>query len=360
MLRTLGDNLPAGFVYQVAATPDGGRRFTHVSAGVERVLGVPPAEVLADAAAVYGLIDPADAPRVAAAEAAALAGVRPFACEFRVRTRAGAERWVHCRSAPRRLADGAWVWDGLLTDATDRKAAEAALAAADRRKDEFLAMLAHELRNPLAPLRASLHVLGATGSEDDRRRCLDIMARQVQTLDRLVADLLDLSRVRRGEVGLRRELVDLRDVLAEAAEASRPLVDQAGHALGLHLPGEPLAVDGDRVRLAQVFVNLLNNAAKYTGPGGAIEVRAERAGGEAVVRVRDTGAGIPADMLGRVFDLFVQVGGSRDRSQGGLGIGLALVRRLVELHGGTVEARSAGPGRGSAFVVRLPAARAFG
>jgi signal transduction histidine kinase len=186
-------------------------------------------------------------------------------------------------------------------------------------------------------------------------RARDIIDHQVQSLARLVDDLLDISRISRGKVELRRERVDLSAVATMAVETSRPLIDRRGHRLTVELCNEPLPLDADPIRLRQVITNLLNNAAKYTDPGGQVELRAGREGDRAVIRVRDNGVGIPPEMLPRIFELFTQVEGSRERSDGGLGIGLALVKRLVELHGGTVTASSAGPGQGSEFTVRLPA-----
>jgi signal transduction histidine kinase len=230
------------------------------------------------------------------------------------------------------------------------------LKEADRRKDEFLALLAHELRNPLAPIRNSLHALQLAGADPAvAARARDMMERQVGHLVRLVDDLLDVSRIMRGKVELRREEVELAAVLARAVETARPLVEAGRHDLTVDLPPEPIRLDADAVRLAQVFGNLLANAAKYTEPGGRIRLSVEAHGPEFVVRVRDTGIGIPADMLARVFDPFVQTDAARNKSQGGLGLGLALVKSLVELHGGAVAAHSAGPGLGSEFVVRLPA-----
>ncbi|WP_437729825.1 ATP-binding protein [Sorangium sp. So ce1335] len=228
----------------------------------------------------------------------------------------------------------------------------------DRRKDEFLATLAHELRNPLAPIRTGLEILQVAGSQEQARKIVDMMERQVGHMVRMVDDLLDVSRITRGKVELRRERVDLRAVLNGALETSRPLIEAAAHELAVRLPAEPLLLDADPTRLAQVFANLLNNAAKYTPGGGVIRLAAERDGASVVVRVKDNGVGVPADMLPRVFDMFTQVVRSIDRAQGGLGIGLTLVRRLVELHGGTVHAESEGPGRGSTFTVRLPLAAA--
>ncbi|MGK3984502.1 GAF domain-containing protein [Sorangium sp. So ce136] len=226
----------------------------------------------------------------------------------------------------------------------------------DRRKDEFLATLAHELRNPLAPIRTGLEILQVSGSAEQDRKILAMIERQVGHMVRMVDDLLDVSRITRGKVELRRERVDLRAVLNSALETSRPLLEAAEHELAVRLPAEPLLLDADPTRLAQVFANLLNNAAKYTPGGGVIRLAAQRDGAAVVVRVMDNGVGIPADMLPKVFDMFTQVVRSIDRAQGGLGIGLTLVRRLVELHGGTVHAESEGPGRGSTFTVRLPLA----
>jgi signal transduction histidine kinase/ActR/RegA family two-component response regulator len=237
----------------------------------------------------------------------------------------------------------------------ERERAEEALRKADRRKDEFLAILAHELRNPLAPIRNSLHVLQLTGRDDPAaRRVAEMMERQVSHMVRLVDDLLEVSRITRGKIELRREELDVGSVIQNAIETSRPLIDAGGHALAVQLPPEHLAVHGDGVRLAQVFSNLLNNAAKYTDPHGTIEVAARRDGDAVVVSVKDSGTGIPADMLPRVFELFTQVDGATNRAHGGLGIGLTLVKNLVEMHGGSIDAKSDGPGKGSEFVVRLP------
>jgi signal transduction histidine kinase/DNA-binding response OmpR family regulator len=227
---------------------------------------------------------------------------------------------------------------------------------ADQHKNEFLSMLAHELRNPLAPIRNAVHILQLRGSDQPELRAVrDVIDRQVQQLIRLVDDLLDISRITRGKIRLQTEIVELSTVVARAVETSRPLIEARHHELTVLLPPEPLRVDGDPVRLAQVLGNLLNNAAKYTEEGGRIALTVEKDSDEAVLRVRDSGVGIPADMLGSIFDLFTQVDRSLDRSQGGLGIGLTLVHRLVEMHGGRVQAFSAGPNRGSEFVVRLPA-----
>ncbi|HZH15310.1 MAG TPA: ATP-binding protein [Archangium sp.] len=224
---------------------------------------------------------------------------------------------------------------------------------ADRRKDEFLAMLGHELRNPLSPMVTALQLMRMKdGAALERERT--IIERQVEHLTRLVDDLLDVSRITRGKVQLKRGRIDLAAVLMKAAEMAGPLLEQRSHYLEMPAPAGPLFVDGDPARLAQVLANLLNNAAKYTDPGGRIVVSAVGEGEQAVVRIRDNGAGIAPNILPRIFDMFVQEGRSIDRSQGGLGLGLAIVRSLVELHGGTVSVHSEGLGRGSEFVVRLP------
>lgn len=242
----------------------------------------------------------------------------------------------------------------VARDITQRRVVEQQLRDADRRKDEFLATLAHELRNPLAPIRNSLHILRVTAISDPAvERVRDIMERQVNHMVRLVDDLLEISRITRGKIELRRERVELAAIIGSAVETSKPLMDTAGQELIIAIPPEPLTLDGDPVRLAQVFSNLLNNASKYSDSGEKIWLTARREGKTAVVSVRDNGIGIPADMLPRVFDMFTQGQDSLPRAQGGLGIGLTLVRSLVQLHGGTVDALSAGEGKGSEFVVRL-------
>ena len=243
-----------------------------------------------------------------------------------------------------------------LQDITERKAAEQALKEAARRKDEFLATLAHELRGPLAPLRNMLEVMKRAGNDGDLiKQARATMDRQVSQMTRLIDDLLDLSRISRDKIELKRERLELASVVYHAVEASRPFSDSAGHELSVALPLEPIYLDADPVRITQVIGNLLNNACKYTESGGNIWLSAERQGSDLVMKVKDTGVGIPTDMLSRIFEMFAQVGRSLEQSQGGLGIGLTLVKRLVELHGGSVEAFSEGPGRGSEFVVRLPA-----
>jgi PAS domain S-box-containing protein len=240
-------------------------------------------------------------------------------------------------------------------ESLERLAAE--LAETDRRKTEFLATLAHELRNPLAPISNGLHLMRmASGNPRAQEKAREMMERQLRQLVHLVDDLLDIARISCGKVDLKKERIDLKTVLAGAVESSTPLVGAAGHTLALQLADEGLELVADPIRLGQVVSNLLNNAAKYTPSGGRIELSARREADDAVISVADNGIGIPPDALPQVFEMFTQVGRDRDRSQGGLGIGLALVRRLVELHGGSVRADSAGTGQGSVFTVRLPLA----
>jgi PAS domain S-box-containing protein len=314
-----------------------------------------------DLAGVATHIHPEDWPRVQAGLEAALQvdGNGNFAEEFRWVHADGSVRWTQSRGQvlfadvdgeqrPVRLT-------GSAVDVTERHRTEDALREASRRKDEFLATLAHELRNPLAPLRNCLHLLRAEGA--DRERLQAVMERQVAQLGRLVDDLMEVSRITRGNVPLQLAAVVLDEVVQRAVETSQPLIDAAGHRLRIELPSPPLVLQADAVRVAQVLANLLNNAAKYTEPGGEITLRARREEGAVVLEVRDTGIGIAPGQLSRVFDLFTQVDGGLARAQGGLGIGLTLVRSLVELHGGSVQACSDGIGCGSVFVVRLPLRR---
>ena len=243
----------------------------------------------------------------------------------------------------------------MAIDITDRKRAEETLRETDRRKDEFLATLAHELRNPLAPIRNSLQILKMPRLDAATiERAREMMERQVHQLVRLVDDLLDVSRVMRGKIELRTEQVELATVVARAVETAQPLIEAQGHELTVSLPPDSLSLDADPLRLAQVVGNLLTNAAKYTEANGRIWLTARREGDEAVMRVRDDGIGIAPDMLPHVFELFVQADHSSTKAQGGLGIGLTLVKNLVEMHNGTVEAHSAGLGAGCEFVIRLP------
>ncbi len=244
---------------------------------------------------------------------------------------------------------------GLAHDITDRKRAEEALKEADRRKDEFLAILAHELRNPLAPLRNGLQVMRLASADAVAvAQARDMMERQLSHMVRLIDDLLDISRISRNKMELRRQRVAVSEIVSNSIETARPLIEAAEHRLTVSLPPEPVFIDGDLTRLAQVVSNLLTNSAKYTRRGGQIWLTAERTPEEVVITVRDTGIGIPSFELPRVFGMFSQIDRSIERATGGLGIGLALVKALVEMHGGTVTAESEGMGHGSKFTVRLP------
>jgi two-component system CheB/CheR fusion protein len=310
-----------------------------------------------------GHVHPDDLGRVLAEWRVASASGRPYEVEYRLRRHDGAWRWFLARGIPQRDARGAVThWFGTCTDVDEAKRLEQALRAneqslreADRRKDEFLATLAHELRNPLAPIRSAAKILGSPRlGERELAWSRDVIARQVQHMARLLDDLLDISRITRGRLELRRGRIGLAGIVEAAVETARPLLDARRHALHVSLPEPPPDLDADPVRLAQVLANLLTNAAKYTDPGGHVELRATVVAGEVRIAVRDDGIGIAPEALGRVFEMFSQVTAALDRSEGGLGIGLALVRGLVELHGGRVEARSEGLGRGSEFVVVLP------
>jgi two-component system CheB/CheR fusion protein len=316
----------------------------------------------------FQLIHAEDRDRVMAAVSEALATPGEHAVEFRVVRADGEVRWGEARGTVLRDETGRPVrMIGVAVDITEQKRREAerqellareqearaAAESANRTKDEFLAMLGHELRNPIAAVRNA--VTAARLDERRRERALDIARRQTDQLARLVDDLMDVARITQGRIQLRRERVGLAGVLQGAVDATRLLVEDRGHTLTVAQPSEPVELEGDPVRLEQIFTNLLANAAKYTNRGGRIEVEATHAAESVTVCVRDTGIGIAPEMLPRIFDLFTQATRALDRGHGGLGIGLTVVKRLVELHGGRVEGRSEGPGRGAEFVVRLPA-----
>jgi PAS domain S-box-containing protein len=325
--------------------------------GVRRLLGYESEEFIGLEAAM--LFTPEDAKRgIPAAElneavATGTAGNDRWMCR-----KDGSRFWASGVTTALRNHLGAHIgFTKVMRDLTARMQSEESLRQADRRKDEFLATLAHELRNPLAPLRNSVNILQLTASDDPGTvRLCETMERQVNHLVRLVDDLLEVSRITRGKIELRKEQLEIAAIARNAVETSRPMIDAAKVQLAIALPQEPIFVEGDAMRLGQVFSNLLNNAAKYTNAGGQIWFNARRESGEAVISIRDTGIGIPAEVLPKVFDMFMQVDRATNRSQGGLGIGLTLVRSLVELHGGSVSVRSDGPGEGTEFIVRLPVA----
>ncbi len=328
--------------------------FTSVNKQAEQTFGYDRTEIVGKSA--FAFIPPEYHQRVRDAIHRKLAGAAgPTVYELEVVGKDGHRIPVEV-SSRLIVSDGRPVGvQGCARDITERKRAEEALKDADRRKDEFLAMLAHELRNPLTPIRNALHLLQSPAAADRMGQVRDLMERQVEHLTRLVDDLLDVARIMRGKIELRRAPVELAAVIARAVETAQPVIDTHGQQLTVALPPEPIYLEGDLVRLSQVFANLLNNAAKYTGPGGSIRLTAEKEDGQAVVHVRDSGVGMAPETVPHIFDLFVQADRSAARSQGGLGIGLTLVRQIVELHGGSVHAASPGLGQGSEFTVRLPA-----
>jgi PAS domain S-box-containing protein len=299
---------------------------------------------------------PDDRARAEQAWRHSLAQGEPYEMETRLRHHSGEYRWVLGRALPARGEDGEILrWMGTCTDIQDQKRSQEDLLESNRRKDEFLAMLAHELRNPLAPISTAAHLLRMTPADPQRvLRASELIGRQVAHMTELVDDLLDVSRVTRGLVRIEHEAVDLHQVVHDALEQTRPQIEARQHAVALDLAPPPVQVEGDRVRLVQVLANLLGNAAKYTPEGGRIRIGLRREGGQAVLEVADNGSGIDADLMPHVFDLFTQAKRTPDRAQGGLGVGLALVKSLVNLHGGQVRARSAGRGQGSTFTVSLP------
>ena len=288
----------------------------------------------------------------------AITSGKPFEMVFPLRGADGVFRPFLTRASPLRDANGnVKYWFGTNTDITAQRDAEEALRVGDRRKDEFMATLAHELRNPLAPIRNAVSVMGRLAPLPERATwALQIIDRQSQHLTRLVDDLLDVSRITQGKVNLRKHRVSLLKPLRDAIEAVGSAVDAAGHELEVALPPDPLEVDADATRVTQIFFNLLGNAVKFTPPGGKVHVGAERMDGMAKVWVRDNGIGIPEEHVQNIFEMFSQVDSALQRTQGGLGIGLSLVRGLVELHGGKAEAHSPGTGKGSEFIVYLPLA----
>lgn len=312
------------------------------------------------------LAHPSDAPLISERLDEARRRGEPCELEARLRNKEGTHRWFSLRAVPVRDESNAVVkWIGAGTDIHERKQTQEAIAGADRRKTEFLAVLAHELRNPLAPVRTAVHLLRSGGGSDPSR-IYSIIERQIEHLARLIDDLMDVGRISEDKLELRRSHASLFRVIAGAVEASRYLIDAHRHQLSLSLPEVDLALDADAARLVQVFTNLLTNAARYTPPDGHISLSAKRSGfenggeGELVIAVSDDGVGIAAEDLSHVFDMFFQADRAGRTGQQGMGIGLSLVKKLVELHGGSVVARSEGRGLGSSFEVRLPASIVLG
>ena len=344
--RTLAEALP-----QIVWTSDGEGTLDYVNARWTQYTGLSLAQTLGPAGTA--VLHPDD---VASTQARWMEAVRngtPFESQIRCRRALdGAYRWFLCRGLPVRDSSGRIVkWFGTSTDIDDE-------LQAMRRKDEFVATLAHELRNPLAPIRNAVEVLSLNDQlAPDLCAARDIIGRQVTQMTRLIDDLLDVSRISLNRLQLRKERVELATIVAQAIETIRPRAEASGLKLSIELPKTPVVVDADPMRLAQVFANLLDNACKYTERTGRVSLSVAVQGSEVIATVRDTGIGIDLDFLPHLFDKFSQAVPALDRAQGGLGIGLALVQGLLELHGGTVSASSDGPGRGSEFVVRLPLAQ---
>lgn len=310
---------------------------------------------------LIGSIHPEDREHVRSAISDSVTGRADFDVEFRNLWPDGTAHWVLVRGRvahapagePAKIA-------GVSMDVTERKLAEEQLKDAAARKDDFIALLAHELRNPLAPIRNGLNVMRLAGADDEAvREIREIMDRQITHMVRLIDDLLDLSRINRNKMDLRLSRVTLAEAVDGALETARPIIDAGQHSLEVSIPDRPIYLEADLMRLAQVFSNLLTNSAKYTRRGGKIWLIAEERGGEVTISVRDSGIGIPAEALDNIFDMFSQLDRSVERTTGGLGIGLALVKGLVEMHGGKVIAESGGEGRGSTFSVTLPVAEAL-
>ena len=347
---------------------DPATRVTKTDARYRAIFGT--TEEWTDYLQAVAVIHPDDQSAVLEAVTAAtrLEDPAPYAIEYRIVHPDGSLRWVFANGRAsfegvgpaRRVVS----FDGTVADITDRKRSEeererliVRLREQDQRKDEFLATLAHELRNPLAPIRNGLHIMRlAHGDPNKTEQTRLMMERQLGQMVHLIDDLLDLSRISRGKIDLRKERIELASAIAQAIETSRPLIAQANHELLIDVPPGPIYVDADLTRLIQVFSNLLINAAKFTERGGRVRLAVQLIGLDAVVSVADNGIGIPTHMLPQIFEMFTQVDGNLERSQGGLGIGLSIVQRLVQMHGGSVKARSGGPGKGSEFVVRLPVA----
>jgi PAS domain S-box-containing protein len=332
-------------------------RVVYVSPAFEQLWGVSADRLYDNPRLWIDMIHPEDRSNVRRAFQNWITGrAKTYNIEYRILRHDGEVHWMHDRGIVIGFKDGLpYKLGGIVKDVTERKRAEEERKEADRRKDEFIATLAHELRNPLAPIRNVISLLQLKGSlQPDVQRARDVISRQIDHLTRLIDDLLDVSRITSDKLELRKERVNLAEVINLAVESSHPFIDQHHHKLSLLLPGKPIYLNADKIRLAQVITNLLSNAAKYTPDEGRITLSAEHNGEEVAVRVTDNGIGIAPNQLPNIFDMFYQANRSYEQLHGGLGIGLTLVRRLVEMHGGQVEAHSGGIDQGSEFVVHLP------
>lgn len=357
-LSALSDNLPNVAFYRYQHDDEAIPRFLYVSRHIEQQYGVRPEEVLRDARSLHDAILPDDRARLEREEKRSRETLTPFEMELSIRHRVtGEERHFLLRSVPVSRSDGVTVWYGLQIDVTEMKRAEEALREQDARKAQFLAVLSHELRNPLAPIRNSIYLLerSAPGSKKVAH-AVEVIRRQTEHLARLINDLLDVTRISRGKILLERTRVDLRDIVRRTTDDQRSLFVQANIDLHIDDTSGPVWITADATRITQVLGNLLQNAVKFTPAGGSTTVTLAAKGDHAEIRVRDTGVGMEPGAIERMFQPFVQAEMTLARTKGGLGLGLALVKGLVELHGGTVEARSDGPGLGTEFLVRLPLA----
>jgi PAS domain S-box-containing protein len=327
-----------------------------------KIFGVDPHTFKPSAQSVTARIHPNDLERFLHDRSQAIAQHRALFIEFRIVRPDGLVAWLGHRGQTQYDAHGTAVRHyGVAMDITERKHAEQSLIDADRQKDSFIATLAHELRNPLAPIRNAVELLRRKGGADPQvARCQEIIDRQVGQMSHLLDDLLDLSRLTYGKFQLRKELLAVATVVERAVEIAHPLIESSGHSLTVELPTMPLYLEGDLTRLAQVFSNLLINAAKYTPNKGLILLRAWSENDRLVASVRDNGIGIAAEQMPRIFEMFEQAPSALNRSQGGLGIGLSISRRLIEMHGGQISAHSEGAGKGSEFRVRLALANVEG
>jgi PAS domain S-box-containing protein len=348
LFRALAEQAPA-FIWRI----DTHGNATYLNRRFRQVTGLDPGQFMGPG--WHAMLHPDEATAYLATVNHALQTRVPFKARVRIKVRNDGWRWYEVHGAPLFTVNGEYAGHvGLGMDIDAAVHSEEVLREADRRKDVFLATLAHELRNPLAPITNGLHMLRYPEGRRGADRIVEIVQRQVSQLVRLVDDLMEVSRITRGKLDLKCEPTELKDILDSALEISEPLVRRGRHELTLSLPPQPLWLNADMLRLTQVFANLLNNAAKYTDPGGHIGVSARKEGNQVAVSVHDDGVGISEEQLPRVFDMFLQVRQTSGPHRGGLGIGLTMVRNLVAMHGGSVEARSAGVGRGSEFIVRLP------
>lgn len=306
-------------------------------------------------------IHPDDMPRVRNAIAAVMKDGGRYHEEYRVIQPDGEIRWISVQGHVQFDAEGNPVrFPGAGVDVTREREAMNALRDSNQKKDEFLATLAHELRNPLAPVRNSLFVLKSNDiDEDKKRQAYEVVERQIEQMVRLVDDLMDVSRINTGKIELRRESILLNDVIMQATEVVQPLIREYAHRLEIDVPQESVYLNGDAIRLSQIFANLLNNAAKYTDKGGQIIVHAAVDGDYAAITISDNGIGVSQDIMPRIFDMFSQADSSIEKARGGLGIGLTITKKLVDLHHGSITVKSAGPGKGSSFTVRIPLARSI-